>query len=274
VKLHFDSEGDGPLIVLLHGFPQYRIAWQKQLPVLAAAGFRAIAPDLRGYGESPKPKSIDDYRIPLIVGDVAELIRENNGGKRCFVVGHDWGALVAWFLPMLHPDLVSKLVILNVPHPALFARELKRSGKQRAKAAYQLFFQLPALPEIFMRVFGRTLLRKAGRFTPEQIDAYATQWKANITPMLNYYRAMRKTRGELRRLMRRIDIPTMMIWGEREVVFVPETLQGTEEWVPDFRLVRVPKAGHFIQNDAPERVNELLIEFLSATRSTDPQRSS
>jgi pimeloyl-ACP methyl ester carboxylesterase len=281
--LHFDSEGDGPLIVLLHGFPQYRIAWQKQLPVLAAAGYRAVAPDLRGYGESPKPTSIDDYRMPLVVEDVAELIRTLNveqtllsarqegveeGADRSvcstIVVGHDWGALVAWFLAMIHPDLVSKLVILNVPHPALFARELKRSGKQRAKAAYQLFFQLPVLPELFMRVFGRTLMKKAGRFTPEQIDAFAANWKTSMTPMLHYYRAMRRTRGELRKIMRRIDVPTMIIWGEWEPVFVPQTLVGTEEWVPHLRIARVPKAGHFIQNDAPERVNELLLEFLSS----------
>jgi len=263
-SLHFDSEGDGPLIVLLHGFPQYRIAWQKQMPALATAGFRAVAPDLRGYGESPKPSAIDDYRMPLVVDDVAELIRTLNGGEACIVVGHDWGAFVAWFLAMLHPDLVSRLVIMNVPHPALFARELKRNKKQRLKAAYQLFFQLPVLPEVFMRVFGRVLLKKSGRFTREQIDAYAANWKRCITPMLNYYRAMRKTRGELRKAMRRIDVPTLIIWGEWEPVFLPETLVGTEEWVPDLRIARVAKAGHFIQNDAPERVNELLIEFLSS----------
>ena len=273
MKLHFDSEGDGPLIVLLHGFPQYRVAWQKQLPALAAAGFRAVAPDLRGYGESPKPSAVDDYRLPLIVDDVAELVRSLNGDQPCVVVGHDWGALVAWFLAMLHPELVSRLLIMNVPHPALFARELKRSRKQRLKAAYQLFFQLPVLPEVVMRVFGRTMLKKSGRFTREQIDAYAANWKSNITPMLNYYRAMRKTRGDLRRIMRRIDVPTMIIWGEWEPVFLPETLVGTEEWVPDLRIARVPKVGHFIQNDAPERVNQLLIEFLSATRSTGPRPS-
>ena len=271
--LHYDAQGDGPLIVLLHGFPQYRIAWEKQLPVLAAAGYRAVAPDLRGYGESPKPRDVDDYRMQLVVDDVAELIRTLNGDRPCIVVGHDWGAVVAWFVAMIHPTLVERLVILNVPHPALFTRELKRSARQRAKAAYQLFFQLPLLPEIFIRLFGRRLMRKAGRFTPAQIDAYAANWKRSITPMLHYYRAMRKTRGQLRQLMRRIDAPTMIIWGAWEPVFLPETLVGTEEWVPDVRIERVPKAGHFIQNDAPERVNALLLEFLSSTPPT-AQRSS
>jgi epoxide hydrolase 4 len=264
LKLAFDSQGDGPLAVLLHGFPEYRITWRRQLPVLAAAGFRAIAPDLRGYGESPKPSAIDEYQLPKLVEDVAELIDEP-----CVLIGHDWGALVAWFLAMTKPELVKKLVIINVPHPALFVRELRRSPKQKLLASYQLFFQLPVLPELFMRVFGRMLMKRAGRFSPEQIDAYAAHWKRNIRTMLHYYRAMRKTRGALRPMMRRIDVPTLIIWGEREPVMLPSTLEGTEEWVPDVRIVKVARAGHFAQHDQTEKVNELLLEFL-ATPPTAP----
>lgn len=262
MKLSFDSQGDGPLAVLLHGFPEYRITWQRQLPVLAAAGFRAVAPDLRGYGESPKPSSIDEYQLPKLVEDVAELIGSLTKDP-CALIGHDWGALVAWFVAMTRPELVTKLVILNVPHPALFVRELRRSPKQKLLASYQVFFQLPVLPELFMRLFGKMLLKRAARFTPEQIDAYAAHWKHNLTPMLNYYRAMRKTRSKLRPMMRRIDAPTLIIWGEREPVMLPSTLEGTEEWVPDVRIVKVPRAGHFVQHDATERVNELLLEFLA-----------
>lgn len=263
MTLSFDSEGDGPLVVLLHGFPEYRISWRRQMPALAAAGYRVIAPDLRGYGESPKPKAVSDYAVPLLVEDVAELIRANGGGP-CILVGHDWGALVAWFVAMLRPELVRKLVIMNVPHPALFVRELRRSRKQMLKASYQLFFQMPVLPEIFLRVFGRALMKRAARFTPEQVDAYVAHLKKNATPMLNYYRAMRTTRGDLRPMMRRIDVPAMIIWGEREPVMLPSTLEGTEEWVPDVRIERVPRAGHFVQHDAPERVTELLLGFLSS----------
>lgn len=256
MRLHFDAEGDGPLVVLLHGFPEYRIAWHRQLPALAAAGFRAVAPDLRGYGESPRPRSVADYRLPLLVGDVAELI-----DQPCILVGHDWGAFVAWFVAMTRPELVRKLVIMNVPHPALFLRELRRNRRQRLKAAYQLFFQLPLLPELFVRLFGRALMKRAGRFTPEQIEAYARHWKRNLTPMLHYYRAMRATRGELRPLMRRIEVPTLIIWGEREPVMLPSTLDGTEEWAPDLRIEHIPSAGHFVQHDAPERVSQLLVDF-------------
>lgn len=239
------------------------------MPVLAAAGYRAIAPDLRGYGESPAPRGVDDYRVPLLVEDVAELIHALDR-EPCILVGHDWGALVAWFLAMMKPELVRKLVILNVPHPALFVREVRRNRKQMLKASYQVFFQLPVLPELFMRLFGRMLMKKAGRFTPEQIDAYAAHWKRNITPMLNYYRAMRKTRGDLRPMMRRIDVPTLIIWGEREPVMLPSTLEGTEEWVPDVRIAKVPRAGHFVQHDAVEAVNQLLLEFLAIPATAQP----
>jgi pimeloyl-ACP methyl ester carboxylesterase len=261
LKLAFDSEGDGPLVVLLHGFPESRITWRRVMPVLAAAGFRVVAPDLRGYGDSPAPRGADAYRLPLLVDDVAELITEP-----CVVVGHDWGALVAWFLAMTKPELVRRLVIANVPHPALFVREVRRNRKQMLLASYQVFFQLPVLPELFMRLFGRRLMKKAGRFPPELIDAYAAQWKRNLTPMLNYYRAMRKTRGALRPMMRRIDVPTLIIWGEREPVMLPSTLEGTEEWVPDVRIEKIARAGHFVQHDATEKVNGLLLDFLGSSR--------
>ena len=271
MKLHFDTEGDGPLVVLLHGFPEFRVSWQRQLPFLAAAGYRAVAPDLRGYGESPKPQRVDDYRLPLLVEDVAELIAEQSK-EACILVGHDWGALVAWFVAMMKPELVRKLVIINVPHPALFARELRRSRTQRMKALYQLFFQLPVIPEIFMKMFGKKLMKRAGRFTPDEIETYAQHWNRNIKTMLHYYRALRKTRGELRPLMRRMDVPTMLIWGLWEPVFIPECFEGTEEWVPNLRLEKIPRVGHFAQHDAPDRVNQLLLEWI-ATPATAPRSS-
>jgi epoxide hydrolase 4 len=258
--LHYDSEGDGPLVVLLHGFPEFRRGWSRQVPALARAGFRVVTPDLRGYGDSPKPREVAAYRTPELVDDVARLI-ESLGGAPCVLVGHDWGAFVAWFTAMIRPDLVRKLVILNVPHPYAFARELKRSRKQKLRVAYQLFFQLPLLPELFMRVFGRTLLRRGGTFTADELDDYTRMWRGSMRTMLHYYRAMGVTRGQLRPLMRRIDVPVLIIWGEREPVFIPDTLLDLEEWVPDLRIERIPRARHWVHHDAPERVNELLIGF-------------
>lgn len=230
------------------------------MPALAAAGFRAVAPDLRGYGDSPKPEGVDAYRLPLLVDDVSELI-ESLGGAPCVVVGHDWGGAVAWLLAMTRPELVRKLVIINSPHPAAYARELRRSMRQKILASYQLFFQLPVLPEISMRLFGRLMLRRMARFTPEELDEYAHVWRGALTPMLNYYRALRRTRGALRRLIRPITIPVLLIWGEREPVFIRETTEDLGEWVPNLRFEPVPRIGHFVQHDAPERVNELLVEF-------------
>jgi pimeloyl-ACP methyl ester carboxylesterase len=260
VQLHYDSAGDGPLVVLLHGFPEYRASWRRQLPALAAAGFRAVAPDLRGYGLSPKPRGVDSYRIPLLVDDVAELIRALGGGP-CVLVGHDWGAFVAWFVAMIHPELVRRLVILNVPHPAAFARELHRSTRQKLLASYQLFFRLPLLPELLLRLFGRPLMRRAGRFEPEEIDDYARTWRGSLTPMFHYYRALPRASAQLRRAIRPIDVPVLMIWGAGEPVFLRSTTENVEEWVPRLRFERIPRAGHFVQTDAAERVNELLLSF-------------
>jgi pimeloyl-ACP methyl ester carboxylesterase len=261
VKLHYDSEGDGPLVVLLHGFPESRLSWKRQLPALARAGFRAVAPDLRGYGDSPSPYELDAYRIPAVAEDVAELI-ESLGGAPCVLVGHDWGAATAWTLAMMRPELIRKLVILNVPHPSAIAREVRRSFRQKVNLGYQVFFQLPLLPELFMRICGRRLLRRAGKFTPDEIDAYARQWRGHLTPMLNYYRALRRARkGGIRKQFQPVTTPTLIIWGEGEPVFLASGLDDIGEWVKDVRIERITNAGHFVQCDQPERVSELLIEF-------------
>ena len=254
MKLAYDSEGDGPLVVLLHGFPQSRMTWKETLPALARAGFRAVAPDLRGYGDSPKPKGVDAYVASEVVADVAELIDEP-----AIVVGHDWGAIMAWYLAMARPELVRKLIILNVPHPAAIARELQRSTKQKLKLLYQLFFRLPVLPELFMRVFGLLFFRE-----------YAKDWA--LTPMLNYYRAVPKSRGMLRKTLRRIDVPVMIIWSEREPVFNAAAIEDLGAWLTNVRIERIAGAGHFVQHDQREKVTRLLIDF-AATPATD-RRSS
>jgi pimeloyl-ACP methyl ester carboxylesterase len=260
LKLAFEEEGDGPLVVLLHGFPENRRAWRHQIPALARAGFRVVAPDLRGYGDSPKPREIDAYDLREIAGDVIELI-ESTGVVPCILIGHDWGATVAWFVAMMRPDLIERLAILNIPHPAAMTRELKRNRVQRRKMLYALFFQLPLLPEIVMRCFGKRILRRLGPFTSEELEQYARAWRGSLGPMLNYYRALRRTRGELRKLIRPIEMPVLFIWGEREPFVVPEALEGWEPWVHNLRIERIAHARHFVQHDAPERVNQLLVDF-------------
>ena len=265
MQLHYDQEGDGPLVVLLHGFPESRRSWKRQLPLLARAGFRVIAPDLRGYGKSPAPKGVDAYVMTEVVADVAELIDEP-----CILVGHDWGAVTAWNLAMIRPELVRKLVIINVPHPAAIAREVARSTRQKINLLYQVFFQLPLLPELFMKLFGRVLLHRAGRFTPEETREYAREWRGRLTPMLNYYRAIRESRGAIRKLFRRIEVPTLILWSENEPVFLASALDEMDAWVSDVRIERIPNAGHFAQTDAPERITQLLIDFASTPTTARP----
>jgi pimeloyl-ACP methyl ester carboxylesterase len=271
LQLHYVEAGDGPPVVLLHGFPEFWFSWRNQIPFLAANGFRAIAPDLRGYNDSGKPADINAYAIPEIVKDIAGLITQVAGG-RCTLVGHDWGGVAAWFVAMLHPELVERLIILNSPHPAPFAREMKKP-RQKLRMSYQLLFQPRGFAEFVMRRFRflalRSMLRSAGRFTPEDIERYVEAWSkpGALSGMANYYRAVFKTRRLLRSLVRPIAMPTMLIWGDRDPVFTIETTERFEEWVPNLRLERIAKAGHFVQTDAPDRVSQLMVEFLKPLSS-------
>ncbi len=255
IRLHYVADGDGTPVLLLHGFPETSYSWRRQLPALAAAGFRAIAVDLRGYGQSSKPREVDAYRLTEVVRDVAGLCTQLGARQ---IVGHDWGGIAGWLLPMLHPDVVDRIVILNSPHPVPLAREL-RTWRQKIRFVYQLFVQPPLL-----KVLLPALMRRAGRFTENDIVIMKESWRDpdSRRAMANYYRALRRHRGELRSLIRPIDIPAMLIWGERDPVFVRETTERFDEWVPNLRVERIARAGHFVQTDAPERVNELLLSFL------------
>jgi pimeloyl-ACP methyl ester carboxylesterase len=255
IRLHYVADGDGTPVLLLHGFPETSYSWRRQLPALAGAGFRAVAADLRGYGKSSKPPEVDAYRLTELVRDVAGLATQLGAQQ---IVAHDWGGVIAWLLPMLHPGVVDRMVILNSPHPVPLAREL-RTMRQKVRFVYQLFVQPPLL-----RVLLPPLMRRAGRFTEEDIAVMKESWRDrdSLRAMANYYRALRRHRRELRPLIRPIDIPVMLIWGERDPVFVRETTERFGEWVPDLRVERIARAGHFVQTDAPERVNELLLDFL------------
>ena len=256
IALHYVADGDGAPVLLLHGFPETSYSWRRQLPVLAKNGFRAIAADLRGYGLSSKPADVDAYRLTELVRDVAGLATQLQVRQ---IVAHDWGGVIAWLLPMLHPGVVDRMVILNSPHPVPLAREL-RTWRQKIRFIYQLFVQPPLL-----RWLLPPMMRRAGRFTEADIQVMKASWRdpAARRAMANYYRALRRHRRALRDVLRPIDIPVLLIWGERDPVFVRETTERFGEWVPNLRVERIGRAGHFVQTDAPERVNELLLEFLA-----------
>jgi pimeloyl-ACP methyl ester carboxylesterase len=255
IQLHTVADGDGTPVLFLHGFPETSYSWRRQLPALAAAGFRAIAADLRGYGQSSKPPEVDAYRLTELVRDVAGLATQLGARQ---IVAHDWGGVIAWLLPMLHPGVVDRMVILNSPHPVPLARELRR-WRQKIRFIYQLFVHPPLL-----RLFLPMLMRRAGRFTAADVQVMKESWRdpAALRAMSNYYKALRRHRRALREVIRPIDIPVMLIWGERDPVFVRETTERFDDFVPNLRVERIARAGHFVQTDAPERVNELLLDFL------------
>jgi pimeloyl-ACP methyl ester carboxylesterase len=270
IRLHVVEAGAGPLVVLLHGFPEFWYSWRRQLPALAAAGFHAVAPDLRGYNASDKPSNVSDYRIRHLVDDVAGLIAAL-GERRAHVVGHDWGGVIAWKLAMLRPDLVERLVILNAPHPAAFARALG-SPAQWLRSHYMVFFQIPWLPEWLLStgdftLLGRTLRREPvvrEAFTAEDVAHYkhALTRPGALTAALNYYRATFRYPSELRRGARQVTAPTLLIWGERDRYLGIGMTEELDQWVPNLQVERIPEASHWVQNDAPGRVNELLLQFL------------
>jgi pimeloyl-ACP methyl ester carboxylesterase len=275
VRLHYVEVGEGPLLVLLHGFPEFWYSWRRQLLPLAAAGFHVVAPDMRGYNLSDKPSGWRAYDMKFLAGDIAALIR-HFGVERADVVGHDWGAAVGYGVAALHPDSVRRLAILNVPHPARMLAGLK-TFKQLRKTWYMFFFQLPSIPEWLLRRDRFSMLKRAMRvdraklgkpavFGDEVLERYAQAWSqpGALTAMLGYYRAaLRQAPRAAGARMRPIVAPTLVIWGDRDTALGPELAEPEARWVKDVRVVHLPEATHWVQHDDPERVNELLTEFLS-----------
>jgi pimeloyl-ACP methyl ester carboxylesterase len=270
VRLHYVEAGQsGPLVILLHGFPEFWYSWRRQIPALAEAGFRVIAPDMRGYNLSAKPAGWRAYDAEHLSGDVAELIG-SFGQEKAYVVGHDWGAAVAYMTAMRHPEVVERLAILNVPHPARMLAGF-RSPRQLRKSWYMFFFQLPWLPEALIRrnefAFARRdFERDAGEvFSEKDMARYVEAWSqpGAMKGMLDYYRAaLRQTPWGALRKMSPIDAETLVIWGERDRYLNVELAQPPKAWVANASVVRIPDASHWVQHDCAERVNELLIAFL------------
>jgi epoxide hydrolase 4 len=270
-RLHYVEAGEGPLVVLLHGFPEFWYGWRFQIPALAAAGFRVVAPDMRGYNTSSKPPGVAAYDVDRLAVDVRDLIQER-GAQAARVAGHDWGAVVAWVTAMNHPEVVERLAILNVPHPRRFLRAVRRP-RQLARSWYMLFFQLPWLPERaaradgwrFFRVWSLGTAASPGAFTAQDIDRYVEAWSqpGAATATINYYRALfRQSPRRTEARIRVVQAPTLVIWGERDRYLGTELADPDPADVANLeRVVRLPGASHWVQHDEPERVNQLLTEF-------------
>ena len=269
-----DGPDDGPLVLLLHGFPELGRSWRHQLPALAEAGFRAVAPDLRGYGDTD---ARGPYDLRTLAGDVESLVAAL-GHDRATVVGHDWGGVIAWASAHLHPHRVERLVILNAPHPVLMRRKLTASVDQRRRSRYALWFQVPLLPERQLSRGGAAQIARALRggshvreaWPPEELEHYrrAFDEPRKLRGPLAYYRTAFR-RALLRRgprLPGRIEAPTLVLWGMRDRFLDPALAdEGLERFVRELTVVRIEDAGHFVQNEAPERVNAELVGWLQAT---------
>lgn len=260
-------ERDAPLILFLHGFPECWYSWRNQIPVMANAGFRPWAIDMRGFNLSDKPRGVGAYHLNVLETDIEELLN-TAGAQEAIIVGHDWGALVAWRFAMDYPERVSKLVIMNVPHPAT-ARAGFRIPRQWLKSWYIAFFQLPRLPERFLTEFPlrtargiRSTAVRREAFSDADIDVYAAAiaQPGAMHAAVNYYRSL--VRGGFWLPVKPIDVPTMMIWGEEDIALDKALTYGTDRWVRDFRIHYIPNCGHWVQNEAAAEVNKLMLDFI------------
>ncbi len=275
IRLHTAVAGpaDGPLTIFLHGFPDFWYGWRAQIPPLRQAGLRVLAPDLRGYNLSEKPAPISAYAVDTLAKDVAGLILASNQ-QSAFLIGHDWGGVLAWQVASTYPDLVDKLVVMNAPEWHTMARQLSTDATQMLRSWYILFFQLPRVPEALLRYRDFRLLSRimAGRQTDgpwngEDARAYRSAWSrpGALTAMLNWYRmAFRQGTAKLLTspTLPRITAPTLVVWGQRDPALGPKLAQRSLERCLDGELVYFPDAGHWVHWDESERVNQMLVNFL------------
>jgi pimeloyl-ACP methyl ester carboxylesterase len=272
VKLHYVTQGEGPLMLMLHGFPEFWYSWRHQIPEFAK-DFKVVALDLRGYNDSDKPQDKSAYVMAEFILDVEGVIK-GLGYEKCVLVGHDWGGAIAWSFAYAHPEMVERLIVLNIPHPAKFAQGL-RTPQQLLRSSYIFLFQLPWLPELLVQALDYQALENAFKgmavnksaFTPADIDAYkdAAAKRGALTAALNYYRNVGQ-QGILNNDWGVLEVPTLMIWGENDTALGKELTYGTEAYVRDFRIKYIPNCSHWVQQEQPQLVNQYMREFLEPLR--------
>jgi pimeloyl-ACP methyl ester carboxylesterase len=254
--------------VLLHGFPECWYGWRHQLGPLADAGYRVVAPDQRGYNLSDKPPGLDAYTRAVLARDVLGIL-DHFGAERANVVGHDWGGAVAWWVALQHPERVSRLAALNLPHPIVFARALKGS-RQALRSWYIALFQLPWLPEALLSrnrfqplvdVLKRSV--RPGTLTPDELEVYREAYAqpGALRAMLDWYRAAARRRSEPLH-NRRVKVPATLIWGQRDTALGSEMAAPSVGYCDRGELHLLEHAGHFVQLDAPDEVNQRLLDWL------------
>jgi len=277
INLHVMTDGpeNGTAVILLHGFPEFHHGWKNQIPALVNAGFRVIVPDQRGYNLSDKPKGISAYDVDVLAKDIIGLL-DHFGIQKAKLVGHDWGAMVAWTVAINHPERLEKLAILNVPHPDVMTDFVLNNSAQRKKSWYVFFFQIPLFVEWILSKnnfeYLARMLTHSGRkntFAESDVVEYKKAWsqKGALTGMLNWYRAafrrgLRYVFNRKKSSARRIHVPTIMLWGRRDLALGSEMAQPSIELCDQGELTFYEKSTHWVQHDASAEVNQKLIGFM------------
>jgi epoxide hydrolase 4 len=279
IRLHYVAEGSGPLMLFLHGFPEFWYEWKDQLAAFGSAHL-AVAPDMRGYNLSEKPADLAQYTMPHLVEDVRALAEHLTGANRFALVGHDWGGVVAWAFAMAHPELLDRLIIVNAPHPAIFSREMRSNPAQQRASQYMLIFRGPQAEELLAANGYERLIQGTFPMSDEDRAAYISAWSqpGALTGGLSYYRAARvgpagpagpadgEHEGEIAQLTDAaallVRVPTLVIWGERDTALLTGNLDGLEQYVPDLTVERIPDGSHWVIHEQPERVNGLIRAFI------------
>jgi pimeloyl-ACP methyl ester carboxylesterase len=259
VKLHYAALGQGPLVVMIHGFPDYWYTWRNQMPALAQASHRVAAIDLRGYNMSDKPKGVEQYAMPLLVGDIAAVVKAE-GRESAVIVGHDWGAAIAWQVAMHLPAMVEKLVILNVPHPRGLSRELAANGQQTENSAYAREFQKPGAHQT-LTAENLTFWVKDEEARKLYVEAFE---KSDFEAMMSYYKANYPTPPyQAVESTPPITCPTLVIHGMKDKYLLAAGHSGTWDWIDnELTMVMLPEADHFVQHDAAKKVTRAIVDWL------------
>jgi pimeloyl-ACP methyl ester carboxylesterase len=274
IKLHVMEAGpeDGPMILFLHGFPEFWWAWRKQLPYFADKGYRVVAPDQRGYNLSDKPEGVAAYNIDKLAKDMIGLI-DAYGQKQVYLVGHDWGASVSWWLALKYPDRFRKLVILNVPHPKIMAKNVFTNTAQMQRSWYIFFFQIPGAVDRLAAAGDYewvlqliTTSANPGTFSPAELEEYRKAFRqpGAFTAMVNWYRAMIQTQSEPPRSFD-VTVPMIFMWGEEDVAMLTEMADQSMRYCKQGRLIKLPGVSHWIQHEAADKVNAQIAEFFEQT---------
>jgi pimeloyl-ACP methyl ester carboxylesterase len=262
VKIHYVTLGKGPLVVLIHGFPDYWYSWRDQMPALAKH-FQVVAIDQRGYNKSGQPRGVESYTLDKLVGDVEAVLKHFKRDK-AVIVGHDWGGLVAWTFAMTHPDKTDRVIVLNLPHPKGMMRELANNPKQQKASAYARNFQKDGAAATLAPEFLVFWVKE-----PEARKKYLKALRrSSMEGMLSYYKAnYPKEPYKDDRTFPPVKCPVLMIHGLKDPYLLPGALDGTWQWVEkDFTLVTVPQAAHWVHRDAPALVTRTMVRWLTEER--------